>query len=361
MWCAERQIGYGQITVDSVCTYLLHLFNNKTPSGKDLSSGALNRIRSSISFFLQYDFPGLGNQMPVVRLFNYFYKARPNQPRYRVTWDVGVVLRFLAQWHPMEALSLKQLTLKTVMLVALTSSDRAQTLHALRTDQVELTDDGLVFVVFTRLKHTKPGSPASTVTCVEWDAPELNVAEYVLYYMRRTLKFRRKAWKYERKDVKQLFLSHRTGKPVLRASISRWIREVMDMAGIDIASFAPHSARGASISEATRRGATASQILAQGNWKNLGTYQRYYNREVSDTPIGRMILQASLCEYLRWYVCSYFINFDAHFRMMILFSSVLLCLLSFLFFSLGSQFPLFYVFSFCSFILHTFVWCHVYV
>ena len=306
MWCAERQIGYGQITVDTVCKYLLFLFENKTPSGKDMSSGALNRIRSSISFFLQYDFPGLGNQMPVVRLFNYFYKARPNMPRYRVTWDVGIVLRFLARWHPMESLSLKQLTLKTVMLVALTSSDRAQTLHALRTDQVELTDDGLVFVVFSRLKHTKPGSPATTVTCVEWDAPELNVADYVLYYMRRTLKYRRKAWRYEKKDVKQLFLSHRTGKPVLRASISRWIREVLDMSGIDIGSFAPHSTRGASISEATKRGATASQILTQGNWKNLGTYQRFYNREVSDTPVGRLILQASLCEYLWWYINSFF-------------------------------------------------------
>ena len=85
--------------------------------------------------------------MPVVRLFNYFYKTRPNLPRYQVTWDVGVVLRFLAQWHPKETLSLKQLTLKTVMLVALTSSDRAQTLHALRRDQVEVTEEGLVFVV----------------------------------------------------------------------------------------------------------------------------------------------------------------------------------------------------------------------
>ena len=246
---------------------------------------------------MQYELSGLGTQMPVVRLFNYFYKARPNVPRYTVTWDVGVVLRFLAEWHPKESLSLKHLTLKTVMLVALTSSDRAQTLHALRTDQVESTSDGLVFVVTSRLKHSRPGAPASTVTCVEWDAPELNVAEYVLYYMQKTLRFRRKAWNNGAQDVKQLFLSHRTGKPVLRASISRWIREVLELAGVDVSSFAPHSTRGASISEACRRGATSAQILAQGNWSNLGTYQRFYQREVSDTPIGRMILQASLCEY----------------------------------------------------------------
>ena len=297
MWCAERKVGYGEITVDVICSYLLFLFRSKTPSGNDFSSGALNKIRSAISFFMQYELSGLGTRMPVVRLFNYFYKSRPSVPRYSVTWDVGIVLRFLAEWHPKESLSLKHLTLKTVMLVALTSSDRAQTLHALRTDQVESTSDGLVFVVSSRLKHSRPGAPASTVTCVEWDAPELNVAEYVLYYMQKTLRFRRKAWNDGNQDVKQLFLSHRTGKPVLRSSISRWIREVLELAGIDVSSFAPHSTRGASISEAFRRGATSAQILAQGNWSNLGTYQRFYQREVSDTPIGRMILQASLCEY----------------------------------------------------------------
>ena len=182
---------------------------------------------------MQYVIRGLGTMMPVVRLFNYFYKARPCLPRYQVTWDVGVVLRFLAGWHPKESLTFKQLTLKTVMLVALTSSDRAQTLHALRRDQVEVTDDGLEFVILSHLKHTRPGSQATKVVCVEWDAPELNVADYVLYYMQRTLRFRRKAWSVEGKEVNQLFLSHRTG----RASISRWICEVLELAGMRHAFF----------------------------------------------------------------------------------------------------------------------------
>ena len=54
--------------------------------------------------------------------------------------------------------------------------------------------------------------------------------------------------------AEQLFLSHRNGRPVARASISRWIREVMYLSGIDISHYAPHSSRGASISEASRRG-----------------------------------------------------------------------------------------------------------
>ena len=177
------------------------------------------------------------------------------------------------------------------MLVALTSSDRAQTLHAFCTDQIDNTEDGLVFVIYSPLKHTRPGSPATTVTCVEWDAPELNVAQYVLYYMQRTLKFRRKAWRIHEKDEKQLFLSHRMGKPVLKASISRWLREVMELAGIDVSTFAPHSTRGASISEATRRGATATKILAQGNWTNLGTYERFYSPQEIENCLSKKIAE----------------------------------------------------------------------
>ena len=297
MWCGERQIGYGQITVNVVCQYLLFLFNSKTPSGKDYSSGCLSNIRSSISFFVQNDIPRLGFNQALVKLFNYFHKMRPSlSHRYNVTWDVGIVLKLLAKWHPKESLSLKHLTLKTVALVALTSSDRAQSLHALRVDLAHISPEGLVFVIPSILKHTRRGSPASKIVCVSWDAPELNVEDYVLFYMAKTLKYRLKAWKKDKKDVKQLFLSYRTGCPVVRASISRWVREVMDLSGIDISTFAPHSTRGASISEATRRGATPSQILSQGNWSNLGTYQRFYNREIHDTPIGQLILQASVCK-----------------------------------------------------------------
>ena len=293
MWCGREQNSSSEVSVNSVCKYLLHLFNSKTPSGREYTSSHLNKIRSAISFFAQYSVPQLGSKMPVVRLFNYFHKQRPVFPRYRATWDVGQVLRFLAGWHPKESLSLKRLTLKTVALVALTSSDRAQSLHALRVDKAEFTPDGLVFVIDTVLKHSRRGSPATVVKCVEWDAPELNVCDYVLFYMNKTLKYRVREWNRNKIDIKQLFLSHLTGKPVQRASISRWIREVLELAGIDVSSFGPHSTRGASISEAARRGASPSQIVGQGNWTRLGTYQRFYNREIHDTPVGRLILQSS--------------------------------------------------------------------
>ena len=38
-------------------------------------------------------------------------------------------------------------------------------------------------------------------------------------------------------------------------------------------------------------GASITQILLNGDWTNLGTYQRFYHRTVDDTPVGRLILE----------------------------------------------------------------------
>ena len=259
--------------------------------GKKYSGEALNTFRSAISFFVKLDLPDLGSHIAVSRLFSFFYKQRPSFPRYVVTWDVGKVLNFLARWHPPSSLSLKQLTLKTVMLIALTSSDRAQTIHALRVDRVSSTPEGLEFVIFDILKTTRRGHPAKVVKCVSWDAEELDVAYYVQKYMDITIATRWRAFNKGLGKPTQLFLSHKTGLPVAKSTISRWLKEVMQMAGIDTSSFLPGSTRGSSISAAARRGASFSQILGAGDWSNLGTYQRFYQRPVDDTPVGRLILE----------------------------------------------------------------------
>ena len=165
-WLHKWENGYSNITVDSICKFLIYLFNSESSSGKKYSGEALNTFRSAISFFIKLDFPDLGSHVIISRLFSFFYKQRPSFPRYVVTWDVGKVLNFLAKWHPPSSLSIKQLTLKTVMLIALTSSDRAQTIHALRVDRVASTPQGLEFVVFDILKTTKRGRPAKVIKCV---------------------------------------------------------------------------------------------------------------------------------------------------------------------------------------------------
>ena len=192
---------------------------------------------------------------------------------------------------------MKHLTLKTVSLVALTSCDRAQTLHLLSVEHVHISAHGIEFVVPEVLKTSKMGKAARVVTCVSWEDDRLNVCKYIHNYIDRSFKFRIKAIRRGLDKPTQLFLSHRTGRPVKRASISRWIREVLGMAGIDMSSFGPGSSRGASSSAAARQGASAQQIMAAGSWSNLGTFKKFYNKTVEDTPMGRLILQEANCKF----------------------------------------------------------------
>ena len=293
-WYCRWQGDYSGITVAVVCDFLLFLFNSGSLSGSTYTGDALNTFRSALSFFLKLDFPNLGYDVRITRLFSSFYKLRPSFPRYVVTWDVGIVLRFLAAWHPPSSLSLKQMTLKTVALVALTASDRAQTIHALRSDMVEPTKKGLEIVVLERLKTSRRGHPPRVVTCVTWPDQELDVAYYVHKYLDRVLIYRILAVEKGLEKPVQLFLSHQTGQPVARSTISRWIKEVMSLAGVDTSRFLPGSTRSASVSAAARRGASIAQLLGAGDWTNLGTFQHYYNRTVEDTPVGRMILEAAV-------------------------------------------------------------------
>ena len=250
-----------------------------------------------MSFFTDDSIVDLGKDKDVLKLFRFFHKKRPVFSRYMVTWDVGKVLRFLARWHPPENLSMKKLTLKTAAMIALTSSDRAQTLHALDIHYLNIVAQGIEFVVPTLLKHSRKGHPAKKVLCVKWDDPSLDVCSYVEFYLRKTLKYRIKAYD-DGRGVKptQFFLSHRTGLPVKRATISRWIRQVLSYSGIDTTTFKPGSTRSASVSAAARFGASAEQIIKQGDWSNLGTFKKFYNKPLNDSPVGRLILSSSRSE-----------------------------------------------------------------
>ena len=77
--------------------------------------------------------------------------------------------------------------------------------------------------------------------------------------------------------------------PVARNTVSRWLTEVMSLAGIDTTYFKGHSTRGASVSKAKSRGANPNQIVLQGDWTNVTTFERHYDREILDTALSDLI------------------------------------------------------------------------
>lgn len=259
---------------------------------KGCKSNTLNVIRSSISFFCSL-LLSVGDNPVIVRLFKFFHRSRPVRPKYFTFWPVGPVIRFLSQWHPASSLSLKQLTLKTLALIALSSSDRGQTLHSLNIDRTQIENDGISFVVHDILKTTKRRNmKPRVVRCIVTDDPSLNVCDYVLTYMNRTLAIRSSYCKRGLDKPVKLFLSWKTKAPVAKNTLARWLKEVLSMAGIDTKQFSAHSFRGAGLSSAASRGASAKDILAAGDWTNINTFNNFYNAPPSNSAVGRLILDA---------------------------------------------------------------------
>ena len=157
----------------------------------------------------------------ISRLLNYFEKVRPTIIRYAVTWDVNKVLQFLRSWFPHKNLSLKQLTLKTCLLTALSSSDRAQTIHSMRVDNCVCTARGMEFPIFSKLKTSRHLCRPRVIICPNWSDPSLNVEKCVTDYMNCTLTLRWRAIRQNKPKPTQLFLSFSTGQPVARNTISR--------------------------------------------------------------------------------------------------------------------------------------------
>ena len=85
------------------------------------------------------------------------FELRPAFPKYAVTWDVDLVLRYLELLFPLDKLTLKELSYKVIMLIALSSDQRCQTLHSLTLPSITLSSDKCVFVLDVLLKQSKRG------------------------------------------------------------------------------------------------------------------------------------------------------------------------------------------------------------
>ena len=153
IFCRQQQDNPFSPTLKSVLDFLTQLY----AEGKQYSS--LNTARSAFSsvITLARD-PPIGKHPLVSRFMKGVFQARPVLPRCTETWDVGEVLNHLRSLVRENQLSLKQLTLKLTMRLALLSGQRTQTIASLDIHFLTLSWRTCCFVIREPLKHTRPGT-----------------------------------------------------------------------------------------------------------------------------------------------------------------------------------------------------------
>ena len=120
---------------------------------------AINTARSAVS-----SVTGLGRQPLVRRFMRGVFNLRPTCPRYTSIWDVSVVIQYLRTLPRAAELKLHVFSAKLVKLLALVTGHRCQTLHAMDTKHMDISESKGIFHIASLLKTNSPKNPVSVIT-----------------------------------------------------------------------------------------------------------------------------------------------------------------------------------------------------
>ena len=266
-YCNSKRISTVSATVAQWLNFLAELVK----SGVGYSG--VNTARSAISTTLVIsDSATFGTHPLVKRFLKGVFEQKPSLPRYETICDVSQVLTRICSYPPAEDISLEKLTFKVVMLLALLTGQRTQTIHCLDVNHRDMSDKKCIFYLTSLQKHSRPGKHQKPIELEAFDQePNLCVIRHLKAYVDKTSVLRSDT------NSNQLLLSfQKPFKPVSKDTISRWIKNVLKDACIDTTKFGTHSTRAASTSAAAKAGTPPEVILESAGWSNCGTFAKFY-------------------------------------------------------------------------------------
>ena len=248
--------------------YVIEGINSLVQYDTGLSYSSINTARSALSNLMQLqNWTDFGSNALVSRFMRGVFVQRPALPRYKEILDVSVVLRYVEKWYPLKELDLKHLTFKTVMLMALSSGQRCQTINALNITNMQLTEKRCIFEIKELLKTTHPDSHYGVVEFAAYEKESLCVIACLREYIDRTRTLRGT-------NTKLLISFCKPHNAVTTSTVGRWLKETLRLSGVDIAVYKSHSVRVATVSAAKSLNMPIENILSAAGWAGAETFQK---------------------------------------------------------------------------------------
>ena len=279
----------------AIADFLLHLFQDKK-----LQPGTIDGYRSAIADKLGNSTINVSKDENLTRLLDSFHRDRPKGRRGIPSWNLSLVLHQLtkAPFEPLKEASMKQLTFKTVFLLALGSGKRRSEIHAWLHKNIRHQSDwskvslypSPSFLSNNQLAKEGPDSVAPVV--IPALAPSLDRSlkgdrslcpvRALRYYLDRTSDFR------QNKEL--VFISFKKGfdKDISPATISSRIKqtvilcyELSDPEALSLHQVKAHDVRAFAASKAFQSGISLDQILSACHWKSHNTFTQFYLKDVA--------------------------------------------------------------------------------
>jgi len=229
-----------------------------------------------------------------VRVLKGAYNKRPPLPKYSTTWEVSKVTSYIATLGDNESLSLKLLSLKLVVLLALTRPSRSNDLSNLSLEAMRMLPDGVQFNPVCLSKQSRPSRSLKPFTFPSFSNDKrLCPKEAIQAYIARTESFRGKG-------KEKLLLSFvKPHNPISSSSVARWIVTMLKSAGIDTDTFKSHSVRSASATAAASAGISTNQIMEAADWRSESVFERFYYKPGNNNQVGQAVLSSPSTDSLQ--------------------------------------------------------------
>lgn len=283
-FCNNAGIDLFNQSVPDIIRFLTELFQE----GAQYST--LNTYRSALSLI---SLNRISEDDCIKRFFKGIFRLRTPSPKYNMTWDTSTVLNFLAAMYPNDSLNLENLSYKTITLLALIKSHRAQTLSKIKINNILVESTKIIIKIPDLIKTSRPGSNQPLLLIPFFDErPEICPGRTLNRYIDVTKSLRHN-------NCDHLFISFRKPhKLVSSQTLSRWVKTTLGRSGIDLSIFSAHSTRHASTSKANNLGVNLDTIRRTAGWSDTSsTFARFYNKPVistNDDSLARALLLNSM-------------------------------------------------------------------
>ena len=299
-WCETSQVDFRTPSVKQIADFLLHLFQEK-----NLQPSTIEGYRSATADKLDNVSFNVSRDENVTRLLDSFHRDRPKGRRGVPSWNLSLVLHQLTKppFEPLRKASLKHLTFKTVVLLALGLGKRRSEIHAWLNKNIRHQVDWSKISLypspsFLAKNHlAKQGPECVAPLVIPALAPTLDKSlkedrsvcpvRALRYYLDKTQDLR------QGKNlvfVSLVFVSLKKGftKDISPATISSWIKqtvilcyELSDQEAPTLHQVKAHDVRAFAASKAFQGGISLDQNLSVCHWKSHNTFTQFYLKDVA--------------------------------------------------------------------------------
>ena len=303
-FCTDRNLDAFQASAPTVADFLTFCFETR-----EAQPATLQGYRSAIGAVLKLSAGFNPGQDDILsQLIKSFFRERPVRDKTFLSWDVNLVLHYLkhGKLGPSANLSLRDLTLKTVFLLALATGKRCCEIHALDNNLFRIQGDWASvslkpradFIGKTHFTTRGAGTFTEIILPALYGAPGANLQDLSICPV-HTLRCYRHRTSEMREGKKRLIISFMQNKTsdITKRTIANYLKWLVEEAYsaaakdtliCDTFKMRPHDVRGVAITLKACTNVAMADILAAGVWSSMSTFLRFYVKEFSHDDITKL-------------------------------------------------------------------------